>query len=164
MVQFITLVSDGGLSQVTSQWIAGAVGFLVILAVILGVFKSFRDIRKEAIELRSKSEKEASDRMKEELAKARIEITREVELQTALASMKQSIDKLTESFYDMGKGMTARIDLVEANLENACKVQVRVHEVAKAAHRRMDEHRRLDHGLSNHQYHEVEEINERTDT
>ena len=116
---------------------------------MLGFILKLRALRKE--------DKEAIEKTMQDRERA---IRKEVEIDTILREMKQSMDRLADAITCLRSDVGGRIDKVEKQVDSHGKVIVKVQEAVKAAHRRMDEHRKVDHGLSNHQYYEVEEISD----
>ncbi len=138
--------------QIPQEGINVTTGIIVILAlasVVLGFILKLRALRKE--------DKEATE--KTMLDRERT-IRKEIEIDTILRDVKQSMDRLAEAITCLRSEVGGRIDKVEKQVDSQGRAIVKVQEAVKAAHRRMDEHRKVDHGLSNHQYYEVEEISD----
>jgi len=159
----ISALTGGQVSEAGIQWLVGAIAFLGILGIVLGVYLQIRKIKSES----ATAIREREDRIKleavAELERTKTTLRREIETETALRDMKGSIDRLNESFQALGRGMEQRVERLETDHQKACNQIATVVQATKSAHKRMDEHRRIEHNLSNHQYHEVEEITNGTD-
>jgi hypothetical protein len=118
------------------------IGLITMASIALGFYIQIRSIRK-------KSQEEMDTKVEKE-GKA---IRREVETESALRAMKESIDKLTETVTSLRNDVSVRVDKIEAKVERNTKIIVRLDQSLKAAHNRLDEHRTIEHGLTNHKNH-----------
>jgi hypothetical protein len=159
----IASLAGGQVSDAGIQWIVGAVAFLGMLAVVLGVFLQIKKIKRDSEEDAQKREDKIKMEAAAELERAKAVLRRDIETETALRDMKGAIDRLADSFQIMGRGMEQRVERLDTDFKKLCQEHAKVAQATKSAHKRIDEHRKLEHNLSSHQYHEVEEITNGTD-
>ena len=127
--------------EIPQSGIDVAEGLLVlagIAMVIISLIVAFRQMRK------------ATDKdFQARLDKAIGEKERQIEIDTTLKAMKESIDRLNDSVSRMRGEIGNRVDKLETKLDRHSKQIVRIDASVRSAHKRMDEHRKVDHGLPN---------------
>jgi len=127
--------------EIPQSGIDVAEGLLVlagIAMVIISLIVAFRQMRK------------ATDKdFQARLDKAIGEKERQIEIDTTLKAMKESIDRLNDSVSRMRGEIGTRVDKLETKLDRHSKQIVRIDASVRSAHKRMDEHRKVDHGLPN---------------
>lgn len=130
--------------EIPQSGIDVAEGLLVlagIAMVIISLIVAFRQMRK------------ATDKdFQARLDKAIGEKERQIEIDTTLKAMKESIDRLNDSVSRMRGEIGTRVDKLETKLDRHSKQIVRIDASVRSAHKRMDEHRKVDHGLPNGHY------------
>ena len=127
--------------EIPQSGIDVAEGLLVlagIAMVIISLIVAFRQMRK------------ATDKdFQARLDKAIGEKERQIEIDTTLKAMKESIDRLNDSVSRMRGEIGNRVDKLETKLDRHSKQIVRIDASVRSAQKRMDEHRKVDHGLPN---------------
>lgn len=127
--------------EIPQSGIDVAEGLLVlagIATIVISLIVAFRQMRK------------ATDKdFQARLDKAIGEKERQIEIDTTLKAMKESIDRLNDSVSRMRGEIGTRVDKLETKLDRHSKQIVRIDASVRSAHKRVDEHRKVDHGLPN---------------
>ena len=101
----IAFLTGGQVSEAGIEWLVGAVAFLGIVAVVLGVFLQIKKIKRDSeADARAREDKIKAEAIAE-LERAKSVLRRDIETETALKNLKDSIDRLNESFQALGRGM-----------------------------------------------------------
>ena len=161
--KIISALTNGQVTDAGIQWLVGAIAFVGLLGIVLGVYLQIRKIKSETAAVSKEREDKIKLEATAEMQRKEATIRREIETETALRDMKGSIDRLNDSFQALGRGMEQRVERLETGLQKSCSQIATVSQATKSAHKRIDEHRRIEHNLSNHQYHEIEEMTNGTD-
>lgn len=127
---------NGQLSDATTLIIAGIIGLFVIAGIILGVFIQIKKLRSDAA-----AETEAK------VKKATNEALKEKESEIAFRELKKSVDDTASIVKEMKGDMNRRIESVECVKTDHVQRLTRLEESVKSAHKRMDDHRKVDHKL-----------------
>jgi len=116
--------------EIPQSGIDVAEGLLVlagIAMVIISLIVAFRQMRK------------ATDKdFQARLDKAIGEKERQIEIDTTLKAMKESIDRLNDSVSRMRGEIGTRVDKLETKLDRHSKQIVRIDASVRSAHKRMD--------------------------
>ena len=154
----IAFLAGGQLQDVGIQWLIGAIAFLGILGVVLGVFLQIKKIKRDSEEDAQKREDKIREEATRETQRREATLRRDIETETALRDMKGSIDRLADSFQVLGRGMEQRVERLETDFKKLCQDHSKVEQATKSAHKRIDEHRRIEHKLR-----EMEEVTNGSD-
>ena len=124
-------IPEAGIQVMTGLLVLAGVGLLV-----LGFVAALKSMRK------------SSDREYEQrLLKAVGEREKQIEIDTTLKAMKESIDRLNDSVSRMRGEIGTRVDKLETKLDRHSKHIVCIDASVRSAHKRMDEHRQVEHKL-----------------
>lgn len=142
------MLSNGEIPDAGVDVLTGVIVLAVIATIFLGLFVQLKSIRKKA-----------KDEYDAQLAKKEAEIREKVNTENTLKDLKDSIDRLSQSFTQIGTGLGARLDhneIEQAKLsrefDRICRILVSLEASTKAAHKRIDEHRHVDHGFQSQSY------------
>ena len=149
----IAFLAGGQIPDAGIQWLIGAIAFLGILGVVLGVFLQIKKIKRDSEEDAQKREDKIREEATKETQRREATLRRDIETETALRDMKGSIDRLADSVQVLGRGMEQRVERLETDFQRLCQEHSKVEQATKSAHKRIDEHRRLEHKLR-----ELEEV------
>ena len=135
---FLQMLVNGEIPEAGVYVLNGLLVLVGIAILVLGFIAALKGMRK------------SSDREYEQrLAKAVGEREKQIEIDTTLKGMKDSIDKLNDSITRMRGEIGTRVDKLETKLDRHSKHIVCIDASVRSAHKRMDEHRKVDHGLPN---------------
>jgi TolA-binding protein len=140
------------------QWALGAISFIGLAGVVLTFYIQLKKIKKDTENTVADRESKIKSEAESEMSRMATSLRREIETETALRDMKSSIDRLNESFQALGRGIEQRVERLEKGLQTICTEHATVTQATKSAHRRIDEHRKLEHNLTSKMYKEIDEI------
>lgn len=129
-------MANGQLTDATILVIAGVIGLFAIAGIVLGVFVQIKKLRSDAA-----TETEAK------VAKATHEALREKATSDALLALKESVDNTHVLVRDLKNELVTRIETVECAKTDHVQRLTRLEESVKSAHKRIDDHRKIDHKL-----------------
>lgn len=129
------LLIDGHIPEQSIEWVEGLLILIGIAMIVIGFIA--------AIKTMNKSSKKDFD---ERLNKERAEIKRDVVIDQTLNDLRESVDRLSQSIYEMRGDITTKVNTIEERVLCHEKDIVRIDQSVKSFHKRMDEHRRVDHG------------------
>lgn len=129
-------MSNGQLSDATVFVIGGIISLVIIIGAVLGVFIQIKKLRDDAKADTKAKVKEATE-----------EALKEKDSEIAFRELKKSVDNVNSTVTELTKDMRERMKNVECTGTEHVKWLARIEEVAKSAHKRIDDHRVLDHGL-----------------
>lgn len=129
------LLVDGHIPEIGIQWLEGLLILIGVAMVVIGFIVAIKSM--------SKSSKKDFD---ERLNKERAEIKRDVVIDQTLKDLRESVDRLSQSIYEMRGDITTKVNTIEERVICHEKDIVRIDQSVKSFHKRMDEHRRVDHG------------------
>lgn len=147
-------MENGTLTQATQIVLAGLVGLIGIAGIVLGFVTQINTLRAKA-----KAEKNDADASRQaELQKAKTEAalaieaakaeaTKETESKLAFIALKDSVDAMNTTVSELSKGVGDRITGILKDQEKLCRRVDLVDASTRSAHKRMDEHRRVEHNL-----------------
>jgi TolA-binding protein len=141
----LAFLAGGQIQDIGIQWLIGAIAFLGILGVVLGVFLQIKKIKRDSEDDAIKREEKIREESVKEMQRREATLRRDIETETALRDMKGSIDRLADSFQVLGKGMEQRVERLETDFQRLCQEHSKVEQATKSAHKRIDEHRRIEH-------------------
>ncbi len=127
-------MANGQLTDATILVIAGIIGLFVIAGIVLGVFVQIKKLRTDA-----KAETDAK------VKKATEEAMKEKESEIAFRELKASVDNVNTTVKKLTEDMNKRIEGVECTRTAHVAELAEIREIAKSAHKRIDEHRKIDH-------------------
>jgi hypothetical protein len=127
---------NGQLSEATTIVIVGVLGLLGIAGLVFGVLIQIKKLRSDA-----KAETDAK------VKKATEEAIREKESEIAFRELKASVDNVNTTVKKLTEDMNKRIEGVECTRTAHVAELAEIREIAKSAHKRIDEHRKIDHKI-----------------
>ena len=128
---------NGQLSDSASEWIGGLILVVGILALFAGFYIQMKKIKVDA-----KAENKA------EIDKAVIEAKKETASEIAFNELKKSVDNMSVLLNSIADGLNKRVEKIECDTKENVKWLAQIDASATSAHKRMDEHRNLDHGIN----------------
>lgn len=129
-------MTNGQLTDATILVIAGIIGLFVIAGIVLGVFIQIKKLRTDAL-----AEKEKA------VGEARSEAVKETKSELALKALTESVNSMKLLLDEMKLDMKERLKAVECTKTDHTERLARVEAIADSAHKRLDEHRTIDHGI-----------------
>ncbi len=129
---------NGTIPDIGVQWFTGLMIILGIAVVMLIFIREIKTLRKKA-----------ADDMKVQLEEAKVTIKKDVEIDQAIKEMATSLDRLTDVVCELRTEVRDKLRSLEINVSDMRLIVAKVENAVAAAHHRMDEHRKLDHGLEN---------------
>ena len=144
---FLQMLVNGEIPEAGVYVLNGLLVLVGIAILVLGFVAALKSMRK------------SSDREYEQrLAKAVGEREKQIEIDTTLKGMKDSIDKLNDSVTRMRGEIGERVDRLESKVEWQSKQVVKIDASTRAAHKRMNEHRQVEHKLPSNGRNDPEEM------
>lgn len=138
--------------ELTMNWITGAVGVIIILSTSLGLYIQTRTIGKQRKDESEKALKAQSEKAEKDLAQAVLEARKETSSEIAFRDLKQSVDGMVLTVKCIESNMNNRVDGVEKRLNDHVEKLAEVRSSASSAHKRLDEHRAVEHGVNGNHY------------
>lgn len=129
------LLIDGHIPEQSIEWVEGLLILIGIAMIVIGFIAAIRTMNKS-------SKKEFDERLNKE----RAEIKRDVVIDQTLKDLRESVDRLSQSIYEMRGDIITKVNTIEERVICHEKDIVRIDQSVKSIHKRMDEHRRVDHG------------------
>ena len=145
----IQMLVDGHIPNSGIEWLEGLLVFIGVAMVVISFIIAIRGINKS-------SKKDFEDRLNKE----RDDIKRSVVIDETLKDLRISVDNLSKSIYEMRTDITNKVKTIEERVICHEKDIVRIDQSVKSIHKRMDEHRRVDHGKNGSVRLEEEHIKE----
>lgn len=124
------------LSDATILVIAGIIGLFVIAGIILGVFIQIKKLRADAL-----AEKKTA------IEEAKTEAVKETKSELALKALTESVNSMKMMLDELKLDMKDRLKAVECTKTDHSERLAKVEASTQSAHKRIDDHRRLDHGI-----------------
>ena len=144
---FLQMLVNGEIPEAGVQVMTGLLVLAGIGLLVIGFVAALKGMRK------------SSDREYEQrLLKAVGEREKQIEIDTTLKGMKDSIDKLNDSVTRMRGEIGERVDRLESKVEWQSKQVVKIDASTRAAHKRMNEHRQVEHKLPSNGRNDPEEM------
>jgi len=128
---------NGQLSEATVFVLGGVFGLLILAGIVLGVVIQLKKLRADAATERT-SEIEKAKKLQEKETKSEV----------AFQVLTKSVDALRMSVEEMKGDVKQRIETIECTRTDHSERLARVESVANSAHKRIDEHRKLDHQIA----------------
>lgn len=179
-------MSNGTIPEAATYVLGGIVALIVLVGIVLGVVIQVRKIRgdglaeKAAIAAKAESEKTAIiakaeaekaataakaeaevRRIRSEAAiaveVAKVEASKETASKMAFEQLTLAVTKMDESVNRLSKGVGDQIEGIKKEQEKICRRVDRIADSTRSAHKRMDEHRKVDHSFPNGHYVEPDE-------
>ena len=129
------LLIDGHIPEQSIEWVEGLLILIGIAMIVIGFIAAIRNMNKSA-------KKDFDERLNKE----RDDIKRSVVIDETLKDLRISVDNLSKSIYEMRTDITNKVKTIEERVICHEKDIVRIDQSVKSIHKRMDEHRRVDHG------------------
>ena len=129
------LLIDGHIPEQSIEWLEGLLILIGIAMIVIGFVMAIKNMNKS-------SKKDFDERLNKEKA----EIKRDVIIDQTLKDLRDSVDRLSQSIYEMRGDITTKVNAMEERVLCQAKDIVRIDQSVKSIHKRMDEHRRVDHG------------------
>lgn len=129
------LLVDGHIPEIGIQWLEGLLILIGVAMVVIGFIVAIKSMSKS-------SKKDFDDR----LTKEKAEIKRDVIIDQTLKDLKDSVENLSKSIYEMRGDIITKVNNIEERVLCHAKDLVRIDQSVRSIHKRMDEHRRVDHG------------------
>jgi len=145
----IQMLVDGHIPNSGIEWLEGLLVFIGVAMVVISFIIAIRGINKSY-------KKDFEDRLNKE----RDDIKRSVVIDETLKDLRISVDNLSKSIYEMRTDITNKVKTIEERVICHEKDIVRIDQSVKSIHKRMDEHRRVDHGKNGSVRLEEEHIKE----
>lgn len=143
------MLVDGHIPNSGIEWLEGLLIFIGVAMVIIAFIIAIKGMNKS-------SKKDFEDRLNKE----RDDIKRSVVIDETLKDLRISVDNLSKSIYEMRTDITNKVKTIEERVICHEKDIVRIDQSVKSFHKRMDEHRRVDHGKNGSVRSEEEHIKE----
>lgn len=128
-------MSNGTIPESTIFVVAGILGLIVIIGIVLGVVIQLNTLRS-----RAKTEAQAV------IEKAVAEATKETKSEIAFVQLTKSVENMNDTVGKLSKGVGDQITGILKEQEALCRRVDSVDQSARSAHKRLDEHRRVEHG------------------
>jgi len=145
----IQMLVDGHIPNSGIEWLEGLLIFIGVAMVVISFIIAIRGINKSY-------KKDFEDRLNKE----RDDIKRSVVIDETLKDLRISVDNLSKSIYEMRTDITNKVKTIEERVICHEKDIVRIDQSVRSFHKRMDEHRRVDHGKNGSVRSEEEHIKE----
>ena len=129
-------MNNGQLSDATVLVIAGIIGIFVIAGIILGVFIQIKKLRADAV-----AEKKSA------IDEAKIEAVKETKSELALKALTESVNSMKILLDELKLDMKDRLKAVECTKTDHSERLAKVEASTQSAHKRIDDHRKLDHQI-----------------
>lgn len=127
---------NGQLSEATAFVVGGVIGILGIVGVVLGVYTQLRKLRQDSVA-------DTNQKVKDAAAAA----VKEKESELAFKALTRAIDRMDQTVNSIKTDLNQRINKIECTGTDHIRWLERIEASTKAAHKRLDEHRTIDHGL-----------------
>lgn len=145
----IQMLVDGHIPNSGIEWLEGLLIFIGVAMIVIAFIIAIKGMNKS-------SKKDFEDRLNKE----RDDIKRSVVIDETLKDLRISVDNLSKSIYEMRTDITNKVNTIEERVICHEKDIVRIDQSVKSFHKRMDEHRRVDHGKNGSVRLEEEHIKE----
>jgi hypothetical protein len=122
------------MTDLTFDWIAGLIGTLTIFGIIIGFYVQLKSIR-------LKAKQETDEMVNKAVAEAKVETESAFEFR----QLKQSVDETNRSVLSLTGLMNSQMGDVQTKLHCHDQKITELTESTKQFHKRMDEHRKVDH-------------------
>lgn|GEM_PF-2964304 len=129
-------MSNGTIPESTIFVFAGILGLIVIIGIVLGVVIQLNTLRS-----RAKTEAQAVTE------KAVAEATKETKSEIAFVQLTKSVENMNDTVGKLSKGVGDQITGILKEQEALCRRVDSVDQSARSAHKRLDEHRRVEHQI-----------------
>ena len=138
---------DGGqITQTTITWIEGFLGVLVLLGIVLVFYINLRKIKYQAESEKIKAKVDADALARSEVDKAVAEAKKETASEMAFRDLQRSVESMTLTVKCLNESMQREITTIKDADISRVKWITEVEATARSAHRRIDEHKVVDHG------------------
>ncbi len=141
-VQPVRALVDGMLPEQGVNFLEGLIIVVIIVAIFLGLYIKIKSIRKE---------------LKEEAAKERAtrdeEIKEKILLQQTLTDIKNNHYRMNDSLCSLTESLKINFDKLDKKVEKHDALIVQVLSSTRSAHKRIDEHRTVEHNVKNGRSH-----------
>jgi len=128
-------LSNGTIPESTIFVFAGILGVIVIIGIVLGVIIQLNTLRSKA-----KIDSQAA------VDKAVAEATKETKSEIAFVNLTTSVEKMNTTVDKLSKGVGDQISGIVKEQETLCRKVDLIDQSTRSAHKRLDEHRRVEHG------------------
>lgn len=145
----IQMLVDGHIPNSGIEWLEGLLIFIGVAMIVIAFIIAIKGMNKS-------SKKDFEDRLNKE----RDDIKRSVVIDETLKDLRISVDNLSKSIYEMRTDITTKVNTIEERVLCHEKDIVRIDQSVRSFHKRMDEHRRIDHGKNGSVRLEEEHIKE----
>lgn len=157
-------MSDGTIPESAAYVLGGIVVLVILAGIVLGVITQISNLRAKSISEKNATLVKAEEdirRIRSEAAiaveVARAEATKEVASKIAFEQLTIAVNKMDESVSKLSKGVGDQIEGIKKDQESLCRRVDRIADSTRSAHKRMDEHRKVDHSFPNGHYVEPDE-------
>jgi len=132
-------LSSGVIPESATYVLGGIIALIVIAGIILGFVTQLNSIKTKSQEIAQAT-----------TDKAVAEATKETESKLAFIQLTKSVDSMNETVTKLSRGVGDQIDTLQKEQLALCGRIGVVEASAKSAHKRLDEHRTVEHGVTNY--------------
>lgn len=143
---------DGTLTQTTVNWISGFIGVIVLASIVFGFYYSMKKLKKETDADKEKVKTDHESRVKAEVEKAVMEAKKETASEIAFRDLQKSVEAMSMTVKCINDSMDREIIGLKNTDLNRVKWMTEIESSARSAHRRLDEHKAIDHGMPNNHF------------
>lgn len=129
------LLVDGHIPEQSIEWVESLLVLIGIAMIVITFIVVIKNMSKS-------SKKDFEDRLNKE----KKEIERDVIIDQTLKSFRESLDRLTHTINSMSENLFHEVQDLSKQVDCHDREIVRLDQAVKSAHKRMDEHRRVEHG------------------
>lgn len=160
-------MSSGTIPESAVYVFGGILAIIIIAGIVLGVITQVRNLRaqgtSEKVAVAAKAEAEVL-KVRAEAAvaiqAARIEASKETSSQIAFEQLTKAVKSMDDTVSSLSKGLGDKVGSIQKEQETICRRVDRIADSTRSAHKRIDEHRKVDHAFTNGHYVEPAEETE----
>lgn len=138
-----------GITEATVSWVEGFIGVIAILALILGFWVNLRKAKYSAETAQVTAQAEADKSKREAVDKAVAEAKKETESAIEFRSLKKAVEDMTVAVKCITDNTTREFQTIRETDHQRVKWITEIEASTKSAHKRIDEHRSVEHGVKN---------------
>lgn len=137
------------ITDATVTWVEGFLGVLAILAIILAFWVNLKKAKYSAETAQATAKTEADRNKQEAVDRAIVEARRETESAIEFRSLKKAVEEMTLAVKCITENTTREFQTIRETDHQRVKWITEIEASTKSAHKRIDEHRTVEHGMKN---------------
>lgn len=138
-----------GITEATVSWVEGFLGVVAILVLVLGFWVNLKKAKYSAETAQATAKTEADRNKQEAVDRAIVEARRETESAIEFRSLKKAVEEMTLAVKCITENTTREFQTIRETDHQRVKWITEIEASTKSAHKRIDEHRTVEHGMKN---------------